>query len=323
MRVVKRDLITAVKLIQAAKHIVIISHDGPDGDTLGCNLGLSHALRKQTDKAVLSVCKDKPSERFQFLPGASNMAQSFEPSNFDLVIAMDIAHQKLCSFLDRNGEVIGGGPPVLNIDHHHGNSNYGKYNLVVPEAAAVTLPVYYILKLLKLNMTPDMATCLLAGIYYDTGSFTHSNTNTDALELAAKLTTLGADIKAISNNLFNVHQLNKLRLWGRALERLKFNGKQITTSVLTNKDFAETDTKPENFSGLIDYLNMIPQSKMLVLLHEDLEGNVRGSLRTQQENVDVSKIAGIFGGGGHKKASGFILPGEIKQRLAWEIRGPH
>lgn len=321
MQVAKNILDQVVQTIQAAQRIVIISHQSPDPDTLGCNLALQKALRT-LGKTVQSVCADVPATKLRFLPGLETITQDFQPSDFDLAIAIDVAHPNLTTFWDLKPELASGALPALQIDHHAQGQAFGDQQLIVTSAAATAVITFYLLRQLHAPLTPEIATCLLAGLYYDTGSFMHSNTDQEVLQLAAALTRAGADVPAISRNLFNTHQLNQLRLWGRALERLHCNGQRVATAALTKQDFAETETTPaEDLSGLMDYLNTLPDSQLVLMVHEDQKGNIKGSLRTRQDQVDVSKVAAALGGGGHVKASGFTIPGTIKTRLAWEVSG--
>ena len=312
MQVAKQDITNAAAVIKAAKRIVIIAHRSPDGDTLGCNLALYHALSKQTDKKVLPVCIDRPSDRLHFLPGLRKLKQDFDPADFDLAISLDAGDKSLLIFWEQKEALRTGKLPLLNIDHHQGNDHYGTHNLVVTTAAATALPVYYLLKLLKLEITADIATCLMTGFYYDTGSFMHPNTNAEIMSIAAQLTEKGAELTTISKKMLNTNPLNRLHLWGRVLERIHLNDQQIASSAITQTDFAETKTEPEDISGIIDYLNMIPQNKMAIMLHEDFKGNIKGSLRTKRTDINLAKIAHHLGGGGHAQASGFSIPGKLK-----------
>ena len=148
----------------------------------------------------------------------------------------------------------------------------------------------------------------------------HSNTNREVLEMAGDLISKGADHKKIVKALFNTTPVGQLKLWGRVMARAHVSKKHAVVSAITEKDFKECEAKPEDLSGVIDFLNAVPDSKLAILLAEDQEGNIKGSMRTQSEKIDLSKLAGIFGGGGHKKASGFTIPGRIQPEITWKIR---
>ena len=103
------------------------------------------------------------------------------------------------------------------------------------------------------------------------------------------------------------------------MEGIKVNKEGVTVSVVTWKDFEECDASPDEISGIVDIINSVPGAKYTCLLNEDKHGNVKGSFRTQNDDVNVDEIAAQFGGGGHKKAAGFTMPGRIHEEVHWKI----
>lgn len=301
----------AKKLLREAKRIIIISHRGPDGDTVGANLGLRRALTTQWDKEVISACIDPPPVNCDFLPDFGNYVQDFDQSWADVLVAVDAGAHYMLKFHEKKPELFSGKPPLINIDHHASNDNYGALNIVDPEAASATQLVYYFLKYCGFHIDRHIATCLLNGLYFDTGSFMHSNTNDEVLRVAADLVWKGADFKKIAQKQFHTMPVPQLKLYGKILERAHVNEKKIAVSAVTSHDLDETAAGPEDTTGAIDYLNSIPEGEFSCLIHEDRRGAIKGSLRTRTDHLDLSEIAGVFGGGGHKKASGFSFPGRL------------
>ena len=129
----------------------------------------------------------------------------------------------------------------------------------------------------------------------------------------------GAKIAEITKALFNTKTVSTLRLWGKVLEKVQVTEGNIAMSVLKDEEFESTGAGPENLTGVIDYLNMIPDTKFSVLVNEDRKGNVKGSFRTRCKNMDLSRIAAVFGGGGHSKASGFMIPGKLTEEFKYKI----
>ena len=164
-----------------------------------------------------------------------------------------------------------------------------------------------------------MATSLLCGLYYDTGSFMHSNTTDQVYKIAGELMQLGADYKTIAKKLFRSHSLNKLKLWGELLSNLKQTDNNIIVAGLRAEDFNAHNAKLEDCSGAIDYLSMAKDNEFATLLIEDGKGNVRGSLRSRKNDHNLSEIASLLGGGGHKKASGFTIKGKLQKQTVWSI----
>ncbi len=291
-------------LINASTRILIVSHKKPDADALGSNIALSLYL-KSIGKDVVSACVDKASKVFDFLPYISEVVTEFEVENFDLVILVDCGAREMAGFSLE-------GLRVVNIDHHASNDNFGELNIVDPFAASATVIIYRMMKFLGVEIDADMATCLLAGIYGDTGSFMHSNVSKEVWDIAAELTSKGANISVIVKNIFRSRSIGTLKLWGKVLEKAHITENGVVMSVMRDGDYSSLGASPEQLSGVVDYLNMVPNAKYALLLNEDRRGNVKGSLRTKNSDVDLSAIAAQYGGGGHPKASGFSLEGKLE-----------
>lgn len=305
-------------LLRNAENVIIISHKSPDGDAIGANLALKHAL-EQWDVKVVSACADPPPEYAFVLPGSYEYVNDFDLNNFDLAIAVDCGAHYLMKFHETKPELMAGKIPLINIDHHPSNDQFGTHNLVHDTAAATSFILYHYLRYLGFHITHEIATCLLMGLYYDTGSFMHSNTSRDVLETAADLLNKGADFKKIVKPMFQTTPVNQLKLWGRVMTRARLTSKKAIVSAVTEQDLIECDAKPDDLSGVIDLLNSVPESKFSILLSETEHGAIKGSLRTQDDQIDLSKLAALFGGGGHKKAAGFTMPGRLRQETHWKI----
>lgn len=307
-----REFADAKNLLQSARRIVIISHRGPDGDTVGANLALRRALKTQWNKEIISACADSPPVNSDFLADFNEYKQDFDLSWPDALIAVDAGADYMLKFGETKPALFSGAPPMINMDHHASNNFYGKINIVDPEAAAACQIVYRFLIYCGFKIDREIATCLLHGLYFDTGSFMHSNTSPETLETAAALMWRGADAKTISRKQFRTMPVAQLKLFGKILERAHVSADGVTSSALVAPDFEETGANPEDAGGAIDYLNSVPGGKFCCLLYEDRKGMIKGSFRTRTE-IDLAKLAGRFGGGGHKKAAGFSFPGRLRE----------
>lgn len=325
----RQELIAEIEKLRPyvshAQHILLISHKQPDGDTIGATLAMYHAFRAM-GKESTPVCVDLPAPMFHFLPGYSAYVQDFQPEKYDLIMAFDAGAHYMIKFHEKYPDIFKGPqanmPPLINIDHHGSNDNFGSVNIVDSDAASTTLILFYAMQILNIRITREIATCLLTGLYTDTGSFLHSNTTGEVYRIASFLTRAGADVQSIARNCFKQTPLSTLRLWGQILENMKINEEGVVLSVARQSDFRMTGSTAEDLSGVINYLNAIPGTKFSVLLSEDEKGNVKGSFRTQKEEVDVAKLASFFGGGGHPKAAGFTLKGRIEKETIWKIAPP-
>lgn len=313
------NFLKAKQALVQARNICIISHRAPDGDAVGANLALRLAL-ENLGKNVVSACVDKVPKDSLFLKEADKFVQDFNPADFDLFCSVDCAVKKLMVFHENKPEILSGQKPFINIDHHVSNDNFGTINLVEPEACSTAIMLYYFLNFCEWKITPAIATCLLHGIYFDTGGMIHSNTTEEVFRVCGRLMALGADLKRSSKELFHTIPVNRMRLWGRILERTYMNEDKVIISAVNEEDYKIVGASSYDTGGVIDYLNAVPGSKYCILLSEDpAKGIVKGSLRTQRDDINLSDIASQWGGGGHPKASGFGMPGHLRPVMSWKI----
>ena len=304
-------------LIKNNNRFLIIPHKAPDGDTIGAALAMFQVLLKM-EKEVEIVCADPPSDEFSFLPEIEKIKVDEPSLNYDAYLILDAGATHLTGFHESHPSLFDKSLEVVNIDHHQSNDFYGKYNVVAEDAASTTAVLYEIFQALNYPIDRHIATCLLTGIYTDTGSFMHSNTTADVLRVAARLLGKGADLREVSKEIFNTTKISTMRLWGRVLKNIHQNGDGVTMSVVKQKDFDDTGADYSEMTGVVDYINSVPGAHYSVILTER-EDKVKGSLRTLREEVNVADIAAAFGGGGHTKAAGFTLPGKLEKEIRWKV----
>lgn len=319
MDIPKKLLNESLAKIQQAQNIVIISHRNPDADSIGSNLALREILEQQ-GKRVISACIDPLPPGTDFLKNASSYVQDFDVYWPDIIICVDAGSESQVAFASKYPDLFSGKFFIINIDHHSSNPNYGTINLVFPDAASTTIVLYYLFQQWEISLTPSIATCLLYGLYYDTGSFMHSNTTSEVYAVASDLIQKGAKSDLIIKNLFRQYRFEQLKLWGRVFENAEFTDKNIVVTGVRQKDFTELKTTSGDLSGAINYLSMVKGNSFATLVSEDGKGNIRGSLRTKHNDIDLAEIAEMLGGGGHKKACGFTVPGHLEREVKWSIK---
>lgn len=319
------DVALIRQTIENAKKILILSHKSPDGDTVGCATAWYEMITTHLQKSCDLACFDQIPQPLRFVPHTEKYQQDFDLSLYDLVIVSDSGAHYLTGFHETKNGFLQPLPeggflkqvPIINVDHHGSNEAYGNINLIITSAASTTMILLEIFQQFDWQITRNAATSLLTGIYTDTGSFMHSNTTPEVYRAASFLMTKGANIRLIRKEIFKTTPLSTLRLWGRVLSNIATNEDGVAMSVLTDDDFTETGADYSELTGVIDYVNSVPNAKFTVMLTER-NGKVKGSLRTLND-IDVAEIAGRFGGGGHKKAAGFTVPGRLKKEVRWTI----
>ena len=313
------------KVLEEKRSFVLVCHIDPDGDAIGSLSALAEAL-ESLDKVVYRVCKDHIPDIFNFLANSS-LIQSHWPEppviGFDAIILLDNGDFRRTGFTEEILSAKNRNIPIINIDHHPKNDLWRVANInCADDSVSSTCEILYdILTDFGYEINNSIATSLLAGIFYDTGSFQHQNTTQKVLEITSELLKKGAKLKTISQKMVNARSLALFKLWGIALRRLTVNAQYgISYSILTQKDLKETDATEEEISGLVSLLNTNASSKAALLLYETGDGKIKGSLRTENDHLNLSKFAELLSGGGHRKAAGFTISGEMKENgTNWKI----
>lgn len=233
---------------------------------------------------------------------------------FDLIVAVDTADLPLMGQFYTDNIDLFGSVPILNIDHHISNTNYGQIQMIDTTAASATEVLYdwFVSEPnFKEHITPDIATLLLTGLITDTRSFQNPNTTPRSLEVAAELLERGARQQEIVQHIYKTKPLSTLKIWGRALNRIQIDRSSgIVWSAISTEDLAEMEATSKETSGILDELiSTIPDADVHVLFTEMEEGGLKASMRSGA-GIDVSSISGkLFGGGGHPRAAGFRVKG--------------
>ncbi|MEK7570136.1 MAG: DHH family phosphoesterase [Patescibacteria group bacterium] len=308
--------------IKGAKEILLIAHQKPDGDTLGANLAMANWLRDE-GRHFHIFCAHPVPPHFQYLPLWEHIKSTEEELAlipFDVVIALDSSSLTYAG-ADSLVAKLKGQPTIINIDHHGTNPHFGNLNVVDPEAPSCTVLVHRFLQHIGAHVSQDISTCLLTGILTDTGGFSNMGTTHEAMEIASELLKRGAKFRAITNHTVRNKTVNSLKLWGRALDRLTRHANGIVSTVVTQADLEECEATEEDMEGISNFLNALQDAKVIMVLKER-DGEVKGSLRTTDPDTDVAAMAKqLFGGGGHKKAAGFSVPGTLTQTPdGWRIQ---
>ena len=239
---------------------------------------------------------------YRELPGLELLSHPLDyPAEPEVMVTLD------CGSLGRLGDLAinaKAAKELVVVDHHVSNTRYGSIHLVDPKAAASAVVVTRLIDALGLPLNRDAAVCLYAGLVCDTGRFQYESTTTEAFDLARRLLEFDVPVARLNRVLFEEHRLAYLRLVGAVLSRAEMVAdKSFIWAAVTEADLARHDVTLEETEGLIDFLRQAKEAEVSCVLKE-ADGHVRVSLRSLGD-IDVSAIAAIFGGGGHRFAAGF------------------
>lgn len=300
----------------------MICHIKPDGDSIGAMLSLGEALENM-GKSVQMVCRDPIPLFFSFLGSVCKIKNDFLSGEYDSIILVDNGDLNRTGFAARLLKINQKKIPIINIDHHRKNDLWkiASVNYSDEKAPSTTFLIYKLISGLQLEVSSKIATYLSLGLFTDTGGFQHSNTSPEVFQMMSFLLRKGADLNNIAGKISYEKTVPSLKLWGLALKRLVHNEKSgLIRSVITKEDIKNTEASEDDVSGLVNLMASIPEARIALLIYETLDGSIKGSLRTEKNDVDVSILANLLGGGGHKKAAGFTIAGQLSSsNNTWQI----
>lgn len=302
-----------------AKNIVIIPHQHADADALGAATALYEYL-KNLGKTVRIFCSTPTNQRLAFLPHSEHLATDHtifaaraDAGGADTIIVVDSGDLRYAG-VDKH--LAGSQASIINIDHHATNEHFGKINLVIPTASSTCEILFHFFKHNHIAVNARMATSLLAGLLTDTGHFTNAATSASAMAAAAELLRAGADVAEVNNAFVKNKTVPILKLWGAVFSRLtRHEPLGLTYTYLTQADLKEHGVDDTEAEGIANFLNNLESTDIAMILKETPDGQIKGSLRTTKNNIDVSAMAKQLGGGGHKKAAGFTIPGALQAAI--------
>jgi phosphoesterase RecJ-like protein len=289
--------------IDAHSSFLIAAHVGPDGDAIGSALALRSALIAVGKKAWV-VSSDGVPVSCRFLPGANEVLYT-PPSLPECAFILDCDGTR-----DRVASPYG---PIQKaqqrvlIDHHRTSKPIFEVNWLDPSQSATALMIWELLKYLRVEITPDIAQCLLCGLSTDTGNFRFPNTSSRALIAASELVDAGADLALIAFKLFDERSLESTRLLATTIDKMEVESSgKLTWSALTLDDFARTRVGDEGTDNVVNFLRNVRGARMSLLFRERIDetGPVAHISARAEPNLRADLFCALFGGGGHAAAAG-------------------
>ncbi|HEY2005987.1 MAG TPA: bifunctional oligoribonuclease/PAP phosphatase NrnA [Solirubrobacteraceae bacterium] len=294
-----------------AEELIVITHENPDGDAIGSLVAMQGILSALGKDCLMFISpEDLPlPEEYRFLPLEGLVSAPPEDLDQRTVVFLD------CGNLDRNpAEAFRPGgrdrSHILNIDHHHDNTRFGTVNLVRPEASCTAEIVWDLMRALGVTPTLTVAEALYVGLITDTGRFMYENTGERAHRMAAELIEVGVEPNSIYRQVYENVPYGKLALLARGLAKVeRYDSGRLTVTELSAEDFAAAGAAESYSEGVIDHLRAVQGTFVAALVRDRItaEGQPerKVSLRSSNDQIDVSAIARVQGGGGHPQAAGF------------------
>jgi phosphoesterase RecJ-like protein len=301
--------------LRSADKLIVVTHENPDGDALGSLVAMREILATlgKDSPAFIDAREFPLPQEYRFLP--LDGVLSVPPDDLEERTAVFLD----CGSLERNPAEAFRRPGmhILNIDHHHDNTRFGTVNLVDPEASCTAEIVWDLMHGLDVEPTPQIAEALYVGLITDTGRFMYENTGPRAHLMAAELIQAGVDVPALYRRVYEGVPYGKLALLARGLAKTRrYDHGRLTVTELDACDFAESGAEESYSEGVVDHLRAVEGTAVAALLRDRInagDGGRKVSLRASDERVDVSRIARLQGGGGHRQAAGFTTGMDIDE----------
>ncbi|MDP2981246.1 MAG: bifunctional oligoribonuclease/PAP phosphatase NrnA [Candidatus Omnitrophota bacterium] len=302
---------TVKQAIKKFNKFLITSHINPEGDAIGSQIAMACLLRKLGKESVMLDDSPVPA-LLRFMKGSEDISKEMPRDfNFQAVIILDSPD---LARIGRANDYIKKDSVIINIDHHISNVNFGKYNWVEPDFSSAGEMVYDLFKAFKIKVDLDEAIALYTAIMTDTGSFRYSNTVSKTHRIAAELVDIGVKPYEMHTKIYEASSIQDTNLLGEALQTMKLteDGK-IAWLWVTKEMLKKTKASLEGTEGIINFARSIDGVEIAILFRETgTEEKVKVSFRSKGK-VDVNKLAGSFGGGGHPTASGCSVFGKLEE----------
>lgn len=306
--------------LKNVKKVAISGHTKPDGDCIGSTLAIYNFIKNKYPNIQATVYLDGKPKAFDLLPGFQEIQEEIPTEENDLFICLDCGDAKR---LGKFQEVLEKAKHTICIDHHISYENFCDDNYVVSDASSTCELVYHAIG--KENLTFDIAMCLYLGIVHDTGVFQYTCTSSETMEIAGELMKLGIPFSKIISETFFEKTIVQQRILGKALMdcKLILQG-QVITSTLTQSQLSSMGASQNDVEEIVAKLRNTKGVQVALFIYETAhEGEYKASFRST-DCVDVSKIASVFGGGGHRKASGATIKGnsieEVEEKVLEKIK---
>ncbi len=295
------------KLLQDAHRVAIGGHVRPDGDCIGSCMGLYCYIRDNYPDITTDVYLEPIPEKFKIIEGTEDIrSEVWDNATYDLFICLDCGDEERLGF---SAFLFQTALHTCCIDHHVSNQSFAEVNYIVPDASSTAELVYGLLD--KDKVTKEIAECLYMGIAHDTGVFQYSNASPSAFRTAAELLETGIDAASLIDFTYYEKTYAQNQVMGRALlESIVFMDGKCIAAFMKKYQMEFYGVTAKDLDGIVSQLRMTKGVEVAIFAYETEKDLYKVSLRSKKE-VDVSVIAEYFGGGGHVRAAGCMMPGTV------------
>ena len=309
--------------IQSVNSIVVAGHTRPDGDCVGCCMGLYNYLKDNYPEKEVEVYLEDTGKSFAYINRIDEaITEDNEEKQVDLFILLDTSDVERIGVANKLFE---NAKSTLCIDHHVSNPGFAMENIIVPNASSASEVLYDLLDEDKISK--EVAEAIYTGIIHDSGVFKYSSTSEHTMNVAGKLMSKGIDFQTIIDDGFYAKSYAQNQIMGSALiESIRFFDGKCIFSVVTEREMQFFGVTSKDLSGIVEQLRLTEGVECAIFLYEVEPLTYKVSLRSKKY-LDVNKVAGYFGGGGHVRAAGCVCKGtphdvinNIAERIELEFK---
>jgi phosphoesterase RecJ-like protein len=302
------------EVIKNNSSFLISTHESPDGDAIGSSLALANYLTEIGKDVTVHICDPVP-EIYRFLPLADAVLLNLPDREFDVCFVLDVGE------FHRAGKQLAACRKIktfINLDHHKTSENFGLVNLIDTEAAATGVLIYRLITAAGREVSHATALCIYVALITDTGSFRYSNANPEAFTVASAMIAKGVDPWDVTAHLYESQPRSRMELLALALATLTFSEcGRIGSLTVTLDMYKKTGSTAELTDGFINYPRSIDGVEVAIFFRQLKSESYKVGFRSKGK-VDVSRLAELFGGGGHYNAAGCVIDGtieDVRQRV--------
>ncbi len=307
--------------IKNANNVLLVTHNRPDGDALSSTCAMIEMM-EALGKKCMAFCVDKPPEQFNFLPHIEKIfydERKLDLSQYDVLVTLDcgqLSRTKIEEKVMEKKENLF----IIEFDHHPRVHDYSDIEIRILQSSSTAEVLYNFFRVNQIKISKKLANCILTGILTDTGNLLYESTTDETIKIASKMMLHGAKYPTILESTWRNKSLSAMKIWGHAMSNLRINKKyNFAYTVITKEQIKESGASDEEFEGVSGFISSLEGVKGLMLLRE-MDGKIKGSLRSTYPKADISKLAVKLGGGGHPRASGFVVDANLKETAkGWKI----